>query len=88
MHIPGAGALGAQIERVPGERFWGFGIRSDEVERTQGVIENWVGEGPYQLDEYPLVEAITPRWAIRRRRDAAYYPVPWFISSAGYGLQI
>lgn len=88
LEMAGAIALGARFARAPDERFWGFGVRSDEVERARGVVENWAGEGPYQLGEYPLVSAITPRWALRRRRDAAYYPVPWIISSAGYGVLI
>jgi alpha-glucosidase (family GH31 glycosyl hydrolase) len=87
-HVSGAGAVGARFGRDEGEFFVGFGVRSDQVVRTEGVVENWVGEGPYQLDEYPLVEALTPRWAIRRRRDAAYYPVPWCLSSAGYGVLV
>ncbi len=86
--VPGATAVAARFERKAGERFWGFGVRSDTVERAEGVVENWVGEGPYQLAEYPLIEALTPRWAIRRRRDAAYFPVPWAMSSKGLGLLI
>src|SRR4029077_13530767 len=69
-----------------GERFWGFGERSDTTERSGLLTEHWVGEGPYQLAEYPLIESITRRWAIRRRRDATYYPIPWLLSSAGYGV--
>jgi alpha-glucosidase (family GH31 glycosyl hydrolase) len=88
IQVAGAGAVGARLGRDTDERFFGFGVRSDQIERTEGVVENWVGEGPYQLDEYPLVQAITPRWAIRKRRDAAYYPVPWCVSSAGYGALI
>ena len=85
---PGSTWVGARFERSSDERFWGFGIRSDAAERIDGVVENWVGEGPYQEDEYELVATITPRWALRRRRDAAYYPVPWLMSSAGYGVLI
>ncbi len=70
------------------ERYWGFGERSDLATRREGTVENWVGEGPYQLAEYPLLSAITPRWALRRRRDATYFPVPWVISSAGYALLV
>jgi hypothetical protein len=50
------------------------------------LIEHWVGEGPYQLDEYPHVEAVTPRWAIRHQWDATYYSIPWLLSSRGYGV--
>ncbi|HEX6548129.1 MAG TPA: TIM-barrel domain-containing protein [Candidatus Dormibacteraeota bacterium] len=84
----GAGGLVVRFGASPGERFWGFGERSDQVTRTAGEVENWVGEGPYQLEEYPLLAATTPRWALRQRRDAAYYPVPWLISSAGYAVLI
>jgi alpha-glucosidase (family GH31 glycosyl hydrolase) len=88
VHAEGSAWTGMRIERQAGERFWGLGVRSDAVERVTGVVECWVGEGPYQRDEYPLVEAITPRWAIRRRPDAAYFPIPWLMSSAGYGLLV
>lgn len=88
LKLDGASAIGARLSRHSNETFFGFGIRSDEVERTHGVVENWVGEGPYQLPEYPLISAITPRWALRQRRDAAYYPVPWCIGSAGLGVLI
>jgi alpha-glucosidase (family GH31 glycosyl hydrolase) len=80
------GYIRATFERHEGERFWGFGERSDAVERSGTLVEHWVGEGPYRLDEYPIVEAITPRWAIRRRRDATHYPIPWLLSSRGYGV--
>lgn len=83
-----AAALSVRIARDHGERCWGFGIRSDEVERVAGMVECWVGEGPYQHDEYPLVHAITPRWAVRQRLDATYYPIPWLLSSAGYGVLV
>ena len=86
---PGSGPEGLLVSFAAsaGELHRGFGGRSDAATRGLGqAVENWVGEGPYQLDEYPLVEAITPRWAIRRRRDAAYFPVPLVITSAGFGV--
>ncbi len=86
--VAGATATAMRLQAAPDERFWGFGVRSDAAERTAGVVECWVGEGPYQLEEYALVGAITPRWAVRQRRDAAYFPVPWLMSSAGYGLLV
>jgi alpha-glucosidase (family GH31 glycosyl hydrolase) len=81
-----AAYIRAVFERAAGERFWGFGERSNALEHSGSIVEHWVGEGPYQLGEYSLVEAITPRWAIRRRRDATYFPVPWLLSSRGYGV--
>jgi len=81
-------AVGARFVAAPGERFWGFGERSHTVDHRGSTVEHRVGEGPYQLDEYGLVEAITPPWAIRRRRDATYYPVPWLLSSRGFGVLV
>ncbi len=81
-----AAYIRAVFQRIAGERFWGFGERSNAVEHSGSLVEHWVGEGPYQLSEYPLVEAITPRWALRRRRDATYFPIPWLLSSRGYGV--
>jgi alpha-glucosidase (family GH31 glycosyl hydrolase) len=86
--VGGASWVGARFSRHPDERFYGFGVRSDAAGRTTGVVENWVGEGPYQLDEYRLIRAITPRWALRQRRDAAYFPIPWLMSSRGFGVLI
>ncbi len=36
----GAAAVGVRLARDPGDRYRGFGIRSDELERTAGVVEN------------------------------------------------
>jgi alpha-glucosidase (family GH31 glycosyl hydrolase) len=85
---PEVTAVSARFVAVPGERFWGFGERSHAVDLHGRTVEHRVGEGPYQLDEYGLVEAITPPWAVRRRRDATYYPVPWLLSSRGYGVLV
>ena len=88
VRLPGESAaiLGVAFSCEPGERFWGFGERSDQVERRGFSAECWVGEGARQLEEHPLLTAVTPVWARRRRRDATYFPVPWVLSSRGYGV--
>ena len=51
------------------------------------VVENYVADGPYQADEYPLINLFTPGWGLRDGRpEATYYPVPWLLSTAGYGV--
>jgi alpha-glucosidase (family GH31 glycosyl hydrolase) len=82
------GRAGATFASPPGERLWGFGERSHAVDLRGRSVENRVGEGPYQLEEYGLLEAITPTWAIRRRRDATYFPIPWLLSSQGFGVLV
>jgi alpha-glucosidase (family GH31 glycosyl hydrolase) len=72
----------------PGERFYGFGERSHRCELRGQEVEHYVGEGPYQPEEYDLVRAIVPSWGIRERPDATYFPVPWLVSSRGYGVLV
>ncbi|MFN8113254.1 MAG: glycoside hydrolase family 31 protein [Solirubrobacterales bacterium] len=68
------------------ERMLGFGERSDHVDQRGNVVENYVGEGPYQSSEYPLISATVPPWGIRQRSDATYFPMPWLLSTRGYGV--
>jgi alpha-glucosidase (family GH31 glycosyl hydrolase) len=72
----------------PGERFYGFGERSHRCQLRGEEVEHYVGEGPYQPEEYDLVRLIVPPWGIRERPDATYFPVPWLLSSRGYGVLV
>jgi sulfoquinovosidase len=86
--VEGAAVISQSFIAVAGERFLGFGERSHAVSLDRGVIENYVGEGPYQPHEYPFLDGIVPLWALRNRPDATYFPVPWVLSTRGYGLSI
>ncbi len=81
-------AVGHAYRARERERFLGFGERSHAVSLDQGVIENYVGEGPYQPHEYPFLESTVPPWGIRQRLDASYFPVPWILSTRGFGICI
>jgi alpha-glucosidase (family GH31 glycosyl hydrolase) len=70
------------------ERLVGFGERSNAVDQRGGVVENVVSEGPYQPDELPLLGPFVPGWALTARVDATYYPVPWLLSTGGYGVLV
>jgi alpha-glucosidase (family GH31 glycosyl hydrolase) len=72
----------------PGERLMGFGQRSDRVDQRGHVVENYVGEGPFQESEYDLMSISIPPWSLRRRSDATYFPMPWMLSSEGHGALI
>ena len=52
------------------------------------MVENYVADGPYQRDEWPVIQAVVPQWGFRPREDATYYPVPWLLSTAGYGVLV
>jgi alpha-glucosidase (family GH31 glycosyl hydrolase) len=84
----GLEAVGIGFEAEPGERYLGFGERSNAVDQRGNVVENHVADGPYQAAEYPLIELFVPPWGVRPRDDSTYYPVPWLLSSAGYGVLV
>jgi alpha-glucosidase (family GH31 glycosyl hydrolase) len=79
-------ALGIAFEARPGERFFGFGERADAVDHRGQVVESYVSDGPYQVVERPLVALFVPPPGFRARDDATYFPLPWVLSSAGWGV--
>ncbi len=84
----GVEALGISFRARPKERYLGFGERSDKVDQRGQDVENWVGEGPYQAGEYPIIANFVPAWGMRDRMDATYFPMPWLLSTAGYGVLV
>ena len=84
----GVQAIGIAFSSDSEERFFGFGERSNSVNQAGGTLEHYVGEGPYQDKEYPLITTVVPKWGIRWRKDATYFPIPWLLSSRGYGVLI
>jgi alpha-glucosidase (family GH31 glycosyl hydrolase) len=84
----GIAALGIGFDARPGERYLGFGERSNAVDQRGNVVESYVGEGPYQVQERPIISAFVPPWGYQPRDDASYFPVPWLLSTAGYGVLV
>ena len=68
--------------------FFGFGERSNAVDQRGNTVESWAAEGPFQEDEWPGVETLVPPPGVRLRHDATYFPMPWLLSSRGYGLLV
>jgi alpha-glucosidase (family GH31 glycosyl hydrolase) len=79
-------AVGIGFDAAPGERYLGFGERSNAVDQRGNTVENYVGEGPYLPGEAALVSSIVPPWSIHDRADATYFPMPWLLSTRGYGV--
>jgi alpha-D-xyloside xylohydrolase len=69
-----------------GERYLGFGERSDAVVRTAGEVESYVSDGPWTESDRRLVSAFVPPVGLRPRDDATYFPVPWLLSTHGHGV--
>jgi alpha-glucosidase (family GH31 glycosyl hydrolase) len=71
-----------------GDRLYGTGERSDAVNRAGRETESYVADGPFREEDRNFVKASTPPWAQRDRDDATYFPVPWVLSSRGWGVLI
>jgi hypothetical protein len=84
----GITALGIGFDARRGERYLGFGERSNAVDQRGNVVENYVGEGAYPTEERPIIAAFVPPWGYQQRDDATYFPVPWLLSTAGYGVLV
>ena len=70
------------------ERYVGFGERSNAVDQRGNTVEDYVAEGPYQPEERPLIATFVPLAGYHPRDDATYFPMPWLLSSAGYGVLV
>lgn len=68
------------------ERFLGLGERSDAVDHRGRRVENRVLDGPYTDKQFAAVSRLVPEPGYSERTDATYFPVPWVLSTAGYGL--
>ncbi len=86
--LPGAEAVGVAFRTPPDESFFGFGERSNFVDQRGHEVENYVSDGPFPEEDRNFVRPTTPPWGIRDRDDATYFPIPWLLSSHGYGVLI
>jgi len=85
---PGAEAVGIAFDAPRDEAFYGFGERTNAVDQRGNTVENYVSDGPFPAEDRDFVRASTPPWGIRDRDDATYFPIPWMLSSRGYGVLI
>jgi alpha-glucosidase (family GH31 glycosyl hydrolase) len=83
---PGASRMRIAFGARPGERYLGFGERSNAVDQRGREVENYVAEGPFEEDERVAVPAFVPEWGFHPRDDATYFPMPWLLSTSGYGV--
>lgn len=81
-------AVGIGFDAAPGERYVGFGERSNAVNQRGNEVEDYVSDGPYQPEERALFELFVPPPGYHPRDDATYFPMPWLLSTAGYGVLI
>jgi alpha-glucosidase (family GH31 glycosyl hydrolase) len=83
-----AETVGERFAARPGERFLGFGERSNALDQRGNAVESYVSDGPFRPEDRAVGGAIRPPWARGERDDSTYYPVPWLLSSRGYGVLV
>ena len=47
-----------------------------------------MGEGAYPEADRPIAGAVVPPWGFQPRDDATYFPIPWLLSTRGYGVLV
>jgi len=80
--------VSASFAAARGERYFGFGERSNAVSPRGTTVENYVSDGPFSPESRNVVKYTIPPVGFRPRDDATYYPVPWLLSSRGYGVLV
>ena len=90
---PGAAATGTALGV-------GFDAGTTEASRSRRAtrarrppgrerVETYVADGPYYPDaERAVLSAFVPPQGYRPRDDATYFPIPWVLSSDGYGVLV
>jgi alpha-glucosidase (family GH31 glycosyl hydrolase) len=86
--VAGAARMRITFRARPGERYLGFGERSNAVDQRGRDVEDYVAEGPYEKDERGVIPTFVPAWGFHPRDDATYYPMPWLLSTRGYGVLV
>ena len=70
----GAEAVGIAFDAPAGERYLGFGERSNAVDQTGNEVENYVAEGPYQPGEDQFIARVRAALGLPRPRRLDLLP--------------
>ena len=81
-------ATGIGFATPADEGFYGFGERSNAVNQRGKAVTNRVEDGPWPEQDSVYVAAANPPYGHGDRPDSTYYPLPWLLSSRGYGFLI
>ncbi|MEA2444815.1 MAG: hypothetical protein QOJ12_2107, partial [Thermoleophilales bacterium] len=93
---PGSGPLagrasigGAAFQAAGGERYLGFGERSNAVDQTGHRVFSWAEEGPFSSGDYDqYIRPLLPDFTFPTGPTATNFPIPWLVSTRGFGFLI
>jgi alpha-glucosidase (family GH31 glycosyl hydrolase) len=85
----GPSSMSASFARADGERYLGFGERSNAVDQTGRSVFNWAEEGPFSSGnaEDPL-RPLIPDFTFPNGPATTNFPIPWLVSTRGLGVLI
>lgn len=87
-HGPGISAVSLDLRARKDERYLGLGERSNAVDQRGRNVLNRVLDGPYTPGQGLILDGTIPDPGFRNRSDATYFPIPWVLSTAGYGVLV
>ncbi len=77
--------IGMAFEAGQDEGFHGFGERFNAVNQRGKTLHCWTEEGSFSLGNYGSVENL---YRFPGGTTSTYFPVPFLVSSRGYGLEL
>ena len=80
--------LGISFDATADERFFGLGQRAGAVDHRGTTVVNRVSDGPWTTNQFDIVSGVVPDIGFSERTDATYFPVPWVLSTNGYGVLV
>ena len=85
----GPSSMSASFAAAPGERYLGFGERSNAVDQTGRSVFNWAEEGPFSAGAAePLLRPLIPDFTFPNGPATTNFPIPWLVSTRGLGVLI
>src|SRR3954447_21510666 len=80
---------GAAFEAAGGERYLGFGSRSNAVDQTGNHVFSWAEEGPFSGGDYDAeMHRLVPDFTLPTGPTTSNFPIPWLVSTRGFGVLI
>jgi alpha-glucosidase len=84
-----ASLSGAAFEHADGERYLGFGERTNAADQTGNPLFSWAEEGPFSSGNYEdELNVVLPGFVFPNGPTTTNFPIPWLVSTRGLGVLI
>lgn len=79
---------GVAFKPAAGERYLGFGERSNAADQTGNHVFSWAEEGPFSSGDYEKYTNLIPDFTFPTGPTTSNFPIPWLVSTRGFGVLI